>query len=655
MRKFICCLLTLVCFTASAQNAFDYSTESTWASTPRIHKVLNIFDSASAVFILDNRKVEYREENGTLAMYTHYHKIVHVRDDRGIEMFNKMYIPADDNTEVVSIRARTILANGRVIDIDSSKINSTELEGRAYRIFAVEGLEKNSEIEFEYVIRKSFQLFGSEIIQGSSIPCQEARFLLISPSHLRFSVKGHNGVQVSKDSLIGNRLIIAAMAYNFSELESEKYAYSDKYLKRVDYKFSYNLDKSPNTRMYTWKDFAKSAYERYKTLSDNETKALAAFVAKMNTSGEAPVALIQKVEEFIKTNIDVDKKLIAADAENIDNAIKNQATNETGIIKLFTAVFDKLAIQHQIVFPSDRSGYPIDEEVEDWNKINEVILYFPSTGKYLAPAYSAFRYPYIPPNLADTRGLFLKGTTIGSFTTAIGVFSDIRMEPFEDHAHNLEAEVFFNKTADSLHIKAKQIFNGYNGALYRPIFVMMPENRKDEITRELIKQVTGSTNISGINVLNSRLADAVDSRKPLIISAETNGDEMLEKAGNRVLLKIGEILGPQEEMYQQKPRQLPIELDFYHVLDRKILLHIPAGYVVRNLKDIDRDISYLDNGEMTMGFVSSHTQKNNQVAISIHEIYRRNRYPLEQYEQFRKVINAAADFNKLVLVLEKVE
>ncbi len=35
------------------------------------------------------------------------------------------------------------------------------------------------------------------------------------------------------------------------------------------------------------------------------------------------------------------------------------------------------------------------------------------------------------------------------------------------------------------------------------------------------------------------------------------------------------------------------------------------------------------------------------------EEYRRVSYPLSQYEDFKKVINASADFNKVVLVLQK--
>jgi hypothetical protein len=54
-----------------------------------------------------------------------------------------------------------------------------------------------------------------------------------------------------------------------------------------------------------------------------------------------------------------------------------------------------------------------------------------------------------------------------------------------------------------------------------------------------------------------------------------------------------------------------------------------------------------------MGFNSSYQLAGNVVKITILEEYRRTYYPLSQFEDFKKVINAAADFNKVALVLEK--
>jgi len=74
---------------------------------------------------------------------------------------------------------------------------------------------------------------------------------------------------------------------------------------------------------------------------------------------------------------------------------------------------------------------------------------------------------------------------------------------------------------------------------------------------------------------------------------------------------------------------------------------------VKNLDDLKMNIEYKANGITTMGFVSSYTQNDNIVTVSINETYSQITYPLSAFEDFKKVINASADFNKVVLILDK--
>jgi hypothetical protein len=54
-----------------------------------------------------------------------------------------------------------------------------------------------------------------------------------------------------------------------------------------------------------------------------------------------------------------------------------------------------------------------------------------------------------------------------------------------------------------------------------------------------------------------------------------------------------------------------------------------------------------------MGFISSYTIEGNKLVITIHEYYKEINYAKSRAENYRKVINASADFNKVVLVIEK--
>lgn len=643
--------LAAIVHTLAAQS-FNFSTAKTWAAQPTLHKINPQYDSFSAVGILDERLIEYRTEKTEIFIYTYTHRIAHVVNDKGIEMFNKIYIPAYRNTEISDIKARAVLPNGKVIEVDNSRIKETEEDGDLYKIFAVDGLEKGAEVEYTFTSKRNLSIFGSEVFQRSNIPYQQARFLLATPAHLKFDAKGYNGFKVSKDSVIDEERIIAGYSENVGELEDEKYAFTNPFLQRVDYKLSYNLSTGEAVRLYTWKDFAKQAYTVYTSRTPKEDKALEGFIKKINISEGSDPLRILAVEDYIKTNINIDRELIAEDADNLEYIIKNKAANDEGITRLFAGVFEKAGIQFQLVFASDRTSFGLDNELENWNRASDIIIYFPATEKYISPLSTELRYPYIPYQLAATRGLFLKGTTIGALTTAIGIWNTIKMEPFEEHAHNMESTVEFNAGNDTLIIKSRQVLKGYGATNYRPIYTFLPKDRQEEISKEIVRSVAGNENISNIEVENKALTDYF-SNKPLVISADIKSTELLERAGNKILLKIGEIIGPQVEMYQEKPRVLPVQLPYPHVLNRTIIVKIPEGYTIKNPGDININIVHTENGVSSMGFASSYTLQGSTLTIQVNETYRDASYPLAQFEDFKKVINASADFNKVVLVLEK--
>jgi hypothetical protein len=649
---FILSLLTLTTVIASAQT-FNYNDEILWSNNPTLHDVHKPYDSSSAVGILDDRKIEYVNEKDNVVVYEHDHFIVKVMNDNGIESYNKIYVPVYENASVQDIKARTITPSGKIIQLDTNNIKDAEEDNQKYRLFALEGLEKGAEVEYAYTIKRNLFLFGSETFQRTHIPYLHAKFALITPSYLKFDAKGYNGFMVSPDSVINERRIIVGYSNDIDAIEDEKYAQTDPYMQRVDYKLSYNLNKNANVRLYTWKEYAQKTFDYYTTRSQKEDKALTNFVSKIPVQQNAAEAQkILSVEDYLKNYININKDIIGDGADNIESIIKNKASNNDGIVRLFAGIFDKLSVNYQIVFPGTRTGYTIDENLENWNRANDVLFYFPPTGKFISPTAMDLRYPYIPYDYTETRGLFLKGTVIGDFKTAIGSFANIPVEPFDQSALNLEADIHFNDDLDTAIMNVKEIYKGYGAEGYRPIYNFLTPDKQDEANKEIIKENTESENISNVKIENKNFTDFFDN-KPLIISADVKGTELIERAGNKILFKIGAVIGPQEQMYQEKPRKLPVELPFPHSLNRTIILNIPDGYSIKNPDDLKMNIGFKENDIITMGFVSSYSIADNIVTITINETYREIKYPLSEFDDFKKVINASADFNKVVLVLEK--
>jgi hypothetical protein len=119
------------------------------------------------------------------------------------------------------------------------------------------------------------------------------------------------------------------------------------------------------------------------------------------------------------------------------------------------------------------------------------------------------------------------------------------------------------------------------------------------------------------------------------------------------LFKIGEIIGPQVEMYQVRKRVMPMENDYLRKYIRHVNFTIPDGYLVKNPDDINMEVLHLEGEKAIFGFTSNYTIEGNVLKLVCEEYYNELRCPVEDFEEFRKVINAAADFNKIVLVLEK--
>lgn len=625
----------------------------TWTEKPVLHKIDSKLNDESAIIILDKRRIEYIDEKEVLTVYRTFHKIVHINDDRGIESFNRIYLPVTSNSEIVDIKARTILPNGKIIEISKDNIKDLkEEDDRVYKIFAMEGLEKGCEVEFYYTYKRNTSFFGNEVFQGKS-PVLEANLELVAPKRLTFEMKSFNTVTKPGDTIVNEKRWITATEKDIPGAEDEKYSAVEVNLKRFEYKLAYNTARNNNDRLLTWDELAKRMYANYTTCTDKETKRTSDFTGDMKVKNLATeTEKIVAVENYIKTNFTTREDIGGEDAENLEKIIKSKLASHLGIVRLYGAVFRELGIQHEFVLATSRTKNTIEKNFENWNNCENAVIYFPSLKKYMAPTLSEFRFPWIEPSWGNTNAFFCKSTTIGNFTTAFGEVKPLLLEDYTKTVINTEADIELNKSADTLLINISQIYSGYSASTYKAIFTFSTEENKKLITKEMIKFGTKSENVVSSKMENHDF-ESYHTNKPFVLSAVVKASELVERAGNKTIIKIGDVIGQQVEMYQEKPRQFPMNIGYPHILERKINFTIPDGYVIKNLDDLKINHTYQEKGQTTMGFTSSYQLEGNLLKITIMEEYRRTYYPLSQFEDFKKVINAAADFNKVALVLEK--
>ena len=201
MKKLVY-LSLLLCFIAHGQDSvFD---QYTWEKKPKFRT--KDLDQSEALVSLKTHTVKeflYEEDNG-LVEYNIEHHATWLNSDARIEEYNKVYIPYNSNSLLIASKARVIQANGKIVELDESKILTAKDEenGRTYKYFAFEGIEKGSVVEYYYILKKNPSYQGTRVVLQSDYLQNNVSFELFAPKNLIFDFKSYHGIpEVKQDTL----------------------------------------------------------------------------------------------------------------------------------------------------------------------------------------------------------------------------------------------------------------------------------------------------------------------------------------------------------------------------------------------------------------------------------------------------------------------
>lgn len=649
-------LFTALFSLAFSQPLLAYKSDESWLAKPSLHKVYDSFAKESAVVILERELIDYTKENEQAFVFNTIHRIVKVLDDKGIEQFNKITI-TNNGLSVSDIRIRTILPDGTTIEAVPSKILEVKSEDNKQQfVYAVEGLEKGAEIEMIYTAKYAFGLFGSEYFQFG-VPVERAEFVLRSPAYFIFETKGYNGFPSATDSVNADSSsdygrIYFASADRLPAMEEEPSSNYYANLMRIDYRIAYLPESKPNQRQFTWNDLAATIYEQNYILKEKESKQIRKYlktigVDKMNSELDK----IRKIEDDLKTNISMSDDLDES-YEQFDVIFSKKITTEAAFRRLMMACMLEAGVEVELGITSDKYVHPVDDKFEIWKYLEYYVLYFPKQKQYTCVTAVRTRMPFVPVNFLNNNAVFCKLSTLGSMTSAVASVRRIQPMPTEMSRHDLDATVTFAGDELVPHIEQKQSLSGYAAMGMRELFLYVPKEQEKDYLAQIVDIAAGKDDISAYTINNTALSNYYDN-KPLEIITTLTAPKLMEHAGPKYLFKVGDVIGRQAEMYHEKKRKMPIEAGYPHVLVRTIRVKIPESYKVSNPEILNKNILEKENGKEVMGFVSSYELKGKELLIHIREFYDKMELPASEIDPFVRVINAAADFNKLILVLEK--
>ena len=643
-RCFLVILLSCFSFAlAWAQAYINYD----WEKNPTISQLTESEKKESVIGIKETIIVEYKSSflSNNIRVYETHHTIIRANDEVGISKNNKVYIPLSQIKNVLSIKARSINPKGIIQNFDKKNIKEIQNveEYGAFKIFAIEGVEMGSDIEVLYTVEKNYIPFGNEIIQEEH-PIREYNFYFIY-GLLNGKVKSYN-TNISFESFRykGEKAEHLALKNVPAKVE-EDYATPEANRSQIAYQ-CFGAVVYLNQKE-VWNRVINNISDGYFPSSiEKKIQSSANEIIEESKSKDAykRAALL---DNYVKTNFSVVENN-NTELNNIDYILSNKSASKSGIIKVYAQYLAAMDIPYEIVFTANRFiHHKVDSSFFSAKSISARLIYLPSIKKYITPSRIEYR-------LGEAPYAFLGN--VGAFLSKKGVVDFREITQITEDYSRIEREIIITIDAEEEKtiIEEHQEYSGHWAIINRAVMNLSGKKIKNDFQDHLTGSGIEDKKTEKIELVNDEIFQ-LEYNKPFVINSRIVSESLLENAGDMYIFEIGKIIGTQSELYQEKNRVHPIEMQYPNEYRYDIRLKIPKGYRLDGLESLKINKELKQDGKLLCFFHSNYKILNNELKISINEVYKTTKIPLEKYENFRHVINAASDFNKATILITKVD
>jgi len=640
-----------------------------WEEKPKLTTLTEEEKKSNAVYISDVNVCKYEygafvdPKSGilyddVLIKETLYYKRIRLNNDNAVEAFNKVYISMSNSRDVINLKARAITKDNNVIEFDDSnrkEVDNYENYG-PFTIFALEGIEVGSEVEYTYTIKEPgrFNNFYFDVRVQDEFPKRHFHYELIVPKNFVIKTKSYNKL----NELIDDTSTIDINRYvlhldEVDKFKEEDYSKGEALVQRAEVKL-FELENQNKRNFFSYSKFTKIFSKRiYEGNSEKdikkETKEIKGLIKreKWDKLSDDKEKII-KIEHYIKANL----KRGPTGYDYIHEAVKRKVYSKQNAMRIYAKIFDFLGIDHEVVITCSRFEKQFDEDFETYSFLDASLFYFPKYNQYMDPSNDFMRFGLIPSPYAYHKGLFLKPIKAGGVRSFYPEIREIPGTNSDVNYDNMTLDIEFAEDFEKVKAHIKHESCGYSAVYTRPYMAVATKEQKEEILKANLKSFAEDAEITNITTQNEEM-NGYMLDKPYIYEGDAESSSLIEQAGKKFLFKMGLVIGAQVEMYQDTARKFDVENTYNHGYKRILNIKIPDGYKITNLSDLNMDYSSSKDGRNTMEFTSKYELNGNSLKVTCYEYYDEISVPLERYEEFRTVINAAADFNKITLVFEE--
>ena len=625
----------IILFTYTISSYSQYYKDYSWKEEVDTVDVEADHMNESSVGVFEKTIVEFvsGKFSNTILKYETHHYQIKVLNDKGVSKHSNIVIPMNEVTNLKDIRVRIIDENGELSEFDNNTINELgDFESSVnFKNFHLAGVKTNSTIEVLYTLEKQYNIHGNKILQ-KSYSIKKSEFLLI-PGPTQGIIKTYSIDSKVKDTIINTHPAKTIKIVDIPAIIDEEYAAAIANRQRLSFQCPLP-DDNMNQEDY-WENivsnispimFPKNIHPKIFEISSE--------VIQKNEINEYNIA--NKIDDYVKNNFTISENDNVS-LNNIDYILENKTSNDFSIIQVYTQLLTAAGINYEIVITSNRYYNRFDSEFFDPNMLREFLIYFPKEKKYIAPNRLEYRIGEAPFDLLGNYGIYIDRLLDFYFSEIIQ--SD---KSYSKIKRNIKVE--FERKLKKIVIDEYQEYSGHWATNNRSLL-----NFSDEEGLAAFKDYLTASGIENKKVINYEIINAELFQKnyntPFIVNSKISTESLTTKIKNGYQVKIGNVIGMQSQLYEDIDRFHPIEITYPNQYDYRIVVKIPKGYSIEGLEGLVFNKSYISlMGNKICKFESNYEINENELVISIQEYYKTLRYQKNRYNEFRDVINSAADF-----------
>ena len=643
MNRIIATLLSFSFFIlAQAQRHTSYD----WEKNPTISKLTQSEKKESAIGIKEIVFVEYVFSflSNSIRVYETHHTIVRANDEVAIQKNNKVYIPLSQIKDIISIKARAINTRGDIQNFDQQNIKEVQnVKGYgAFKIFAIEGVERGSDIEVLYRVEKNYSPFGGQIIQQEH-PIREYDFYFIY-GDLNASVKSyHTDISFKPFRYQGKKAEHLALKNVPAKVE-EDYATPEANRSQIAYQcFDPTIHLSQREVFNRVINNISDGY--FPGLIKERIKRSVDQIIEGAKSKDA-YTRAALIDHYVKTNFTIVENN-NPELNNINYILTNKSASKTGIVKVYAQYLSAMDIAYEIVFTANRFLHKVDPTFFSIKNVSEQLIYLPTIKKYIAADRIEHRLGEAPFNIYGNAGIFVNKQGVIGFKRISQITEDYSLI-------KREIIIAIDTQEEVAIIDEYQEYSGHWAVLNRAVMSLSAEQDQNSLQDNLTGSGIEDKKTEKFELVNDHILQ-LEYNTPFVVNSRITSQALIQNAGKMYIFEIGKVIGTQSELYQEKKRVHQIEMQYPNRYRYDIRLKIPKGHKLDGLGALKIHKELTHNGKLLCFFHSDYQIVDNELKITIDEVYTTNEIPLKDYEEFRQVINAASDFNKATILIEQAD